>query len=437
MTVGFALWFSVIGFLGCGLFYAWSCQIARRDISERVRAAARLVALEWQIDAQEKSATKALREAEEDMRLDNVAIFIVDDSGAVLGSNRTAVLSVSDMRRHRWIIAEWKTPSANVVAGMDWRATEAVLQKQALMLTAFALALSGAGTVAAWFLVGKTLRPIGVLADQAGVASADPLQARLQAPSNDAEVQHLVETLNGFLERFQQNTRAREQFYAAAAHELRTPLAVLSGGIELALSRPRITDDYVETLRDLQGETKRLIALSEALLTLNRLQTEVGAEEPEPVDIGSECERVLSALAPIIEKKRLIVSIKGGRECTETLAPLSQVTVLLRNLLENAAKYTPVGGAIRIVVETSATAICLRVHNDYPMADALPLDRFYEPFFRADPSRSLQGGNGLGLAICRRLAELHRWDLQHTSTDDTVIVQCVFHRWFFTPDTLF
>lgn len=430
MTAGFTLCFATISLLACFVFYGWSCRLARQDVSERVRAAARLVALEWRGDAQERSVAKAFREAEEDMRLDNVTVFIADGSGAVLGSNRTAVLSASDMRRHGWILAEEPSHNARIIAGMNWRATESVLRKQAMTLTMFAFVLNGAGAIAAWFLVGKTLRPIGVLANQARFASADPLHARLQSPSNDAEVQHLVETLNGFLERFQQNTRAREQFYAAAAHELRTPLAVLSGGIELALSRSRTTADYVETLSDLQGETKRLTALSEAMLTLNRLQTEDGEEENGSVDIAAECEYVLSTLASLISGKRLAVTMSGGRENTHIIAPLSHITTLLRNLLENAVKYTPSGGAIRIAVEASATTICVHIENDYPAADALPLEKFYEPFFRADASRSLHG-NGLGLAICRRLADFHRWDLQHTSTDSTVTATCVFRRCFF------
>ncbi|MBC8134481.1 MAG: hypothetical protein H8F28_01170 [Fibrella sp.] len=427
MTLVFATWFTLIATLACVFFVVWSRRIAHDDVQERVNAAARLVAQERESVAPEKSATKAIREAKEDMRLDNVALFIVDQSGDVLGANRASSLSVADMRRHGWLISEVRSLDVTVIAGMDWRATEEVLRRQALLLSVFALLISSTGSVAAWFLVGSTLRPIGVLAEEAGFASADPLHARLRAPSDDAEVRHLVGTLNDFLERFQESTRAREQFYAAAAHELRTPLAVLSGSIELALSRPRAAADYAETLQDLQRETKRLVALAEGLLTLNRLQTSIDAEEAECVDITDECERILATLRPLVSERDLEVTVEWATATAEVFASRSHLVMLLRNLIENAAKYAEMGGRVHIHSYIEDNVIHLSVYNEYTEAANLPLERIYEPFFRADPSRSVAtGGNGLGLAISRRLADAHGWHLRHLSTNGGVLADVAF-----------
>lgn len=426
MTLAFAAWSTVITLLACVFFITWSRRVARNDVQERVSAAARLVRQEWESASTKKNAAKAIREAKEDMRLDNIALFIMDAAGNVLGANRASPLSVAEMRRHGWLTAEARSGDVTIIAGVDWQASEAAIGKQALLLYVFALLISIAGGIGAWFLVGSTLRPIGILADEAGFASADPLRARLHAPSGDAEVQHLVKTLNGFLERFQESTRAREQFYAAAAHELRTPLSVLSGNIEVALSRPRTVTDHEETLRELQTETRRLIALAEGLLTLNRLQTNSNAEEPEAVNIADECEQILDRLQ-LLACERHLKATFGGETEAGVFAPRSHVVMLLRNLLENAVKYAPTGGSVNIRVWCQEGTVRMTVYNQYENAENLPLRQIYEPFFRADPSRSVStGGNGLGLAICRRLADTHGWHLQHTATDTGIAANVAF-----------
>lgn len=424
MTWGFAAWFSFVALCACAVFLLWSRQLARRDASERVQAAAQLVAREWHGERGTEKIAKALREAQEDMRLDNVVVVIVDETGAVLGANRTAAPLPDVMRKRGFVMATVRTKNASVVAGMDWQPTEAILERQAVLLLLMVLTVAGCGAVAAWFLVGRTLRPIALLAGEATLASVDPLRARLRVPSGDAEIVHLVGTLNGFLTRFAESNREREQFYAAAAHELRTPLSVLSGNIELALSRPRTSSDYAETLTELQNETTRLINLAEGLLTMNRLQTASDAGESETVNVADECARVVASLALLAERRRVVIETHGE---AQTFAPVAHVQMLLRNLVENAAKYADPGGTVRVSIGGDATGASVAVRNDYRGADALPLYRLDEPFFRADPSRSVEtGGNGLGLAICRRLANAHGWKLSLTAEENGVLARCVF-----------
>jgi len=165
-------------------------------------------------------------------------------------------------------------------------------------------------SVLTWFLVGWTLRPIGALSQQARDATANPLQIHLVAPSPDAEVRLLVDTLNTMLEHLREDTRAKEQFYSAAAHELRTPLAVLSGSIEVVLTRPHKPEEYQETLADLLYQTRRLISLTESLLLLNRLEMGTATENQEPVDVADVCERVLTNLLPGAESRDLKVTVQ-------------------------------------------------------------------------------------------------------------------------------
>jgi signal transduction histidine kinase len=427
MTVGFMLWFAAFAVLSGISFLLWSWRSARLDREERVAAAARLVAQEWDGKPASQSVGKAFREAQEDMRLDHVSLLIVDNKGAILGANRTPSLPWPDPERAGWLTNERSVGTSTVIAGMDWNEVERALGRQALLLLGFTLLATTVVGIGTWRMVGRTLQPIGALSNQARSASADLLQARLSPPSEDREVRGLVDTLNGFLERFQENARDREQFYSAAAHELRTPLAVLSSTIEIALTRRRPLEEYEETLVDLQQETKRLILLSEGLLFLNRLQMQTEREEAVPVNIAEECCLVLKMLEPSIRAKLLQVETDWADDI-EVLAPISHVAMLLRNLIENAVKYAPAGGLVRVALQQREGEIVLVVANRYPHPEHLPLERLDEPFFRADASRSTEtGGNGLGLAICRRLVEANGWKLTLTAEKEMIVATVGFY----------
>ena len=140
-------------------------------------------------------------------------------------------------------------PFSNFLHEMDRR------QMDMLLMGGLVVLVVGIG---AWFVVGKTLSPIRRLAHQAANASAEKLDARLDAPSQDAEVLELVNTLNGFLTRMEETVETKGRFYAAASHELRTPLQALSGHLELALSRERSAEDYKAALEEAKKQSSRL-----------------------------------------------------------------------------------------------------------------------------------------------------------------------------------
>ncbi|MGC4046073.1 MAG: HAMP domain-containing sensor histidine kinase [Armatimonas sp.] len=219
----------------------------------------------------------------------------------------------------------------------------------------------------------------------------------------------------------------REQFYAAAAHELRTPLAVISASIEVVLSRPRTSDEYQETLTDLGGQFQRLTRLTEDLLTLNRLNlTEQGVEESEEVDLADICQRVLELQTPRIAEQKLTIS-PSFAEAVEIRAPLSHAFAVVRNVIENAVRYTPAGGQISVSLTQVANSVKLVVCNDFHPDSTINCQRWFEPFYREDASRSsATGGNGLGLTISRRIAEVNGWPFTLTYTDNTVRAELLF-----------
>lgn len=414
MTLGFTLSFGIFAFGACLAFFLWSRHSARLDAEERVSAAVEHLAYEWE----QKTPDETIQEVHEDARLDRVSMILVGKDDTILAADGHPSLSWP-LPARGWIAQGKRDKKGTVAAGMSWEPIMADIHGQMVLLVAFAALATGAVGGAAWLLVGRTLRPIGLLADGADAASSDPLHAHLVAPSEDAEMIHLVATLNGFLRRLGEGTRSREQFYAAAAHELRTPLAVLSADIEIALSRPRERDEHEETLRELQFQTRRLISLVEGLLMLNRLEMNTSLEEPEVSDPADVAAIALVNLRTTIERRGLRVATSLESE-SPVSAPPNHVAIVVRNLLENAVRHTSEGGK----VEVSSNG-AFRVVNDFPREHLLDTELIFEPFVQGDPARSGEG-NGLGLAICRRIAEVNGWSLRMSRYEDRVVAEIAF-----------
>lgn len=414
MTLGFTLTFAIFTTVATMAFGHWAQRAAERDAQERVASAASHLALEWK----GRTPAEAFQEVHEDARLDEVTMLLIDRKGHVVGHDGHPDLSWP-LPHQGWILRRTQTEKGTAIAGIAWGPVVQRLREEMRLLGAFAFLVSAAVGASAWFLVGRTLRPIGLLADGADAASSNPRRARLEAPSGDAEIAHLVATLNGLLSRLGEDARNREEFYASAAHELRTPLAVLSAEVEVALSRSRTVDEHEETLHDLQTQVGRLTSLVEALLTLNRIEVNTVGETLEIADPADLADSAVASLGGLIKAKRLRVETRLDA-VTEVSAPPSHLAIVVRNLVENAIRYVPEGGVVEIVSEQT-----FRVTNDLPTGSHLDLDRIFEPFVQGDPART-SGGNGLGLAICRRIADANGWRLDLRQEQDRLVAELSF-----------
>lgn len=314
--------------------------------------------------------------------------------------------------------ADGKPTEYVVTVGIPWARVTAALTAQAALLLALSLLvvlLVAGGTSV---LVGRTLRPIDDLARQAAqdATAAPPDRLRLSAPSRDAEVVRLVGTLNGLLDRIAESAAQKGRFYAAASHELRTPLHVLAGQTELALSRTRTAAEYRDALVDVQAQAERLVSLVQSLLVLNRLERFPSETLGEPVDIAALCRRLHAQFAPQMAARGLHVTMELPTDAGAATiqAPAEHVEILLRNLFENAARYTRPEGAVRLCLAPEGSDRWLRfdLFNECPPFEINNMDQLFEPFFRPDASRSSRtGGNGLGLSLCKALAEANGWRL--------------------------
>ena len=295
-------------------------------------------------------------------------------------------------------------------------------QIEFIVISCLVVALVGLG---AWMLVGKTLSPIGKLSKQAANAPADDLAFALELPSYDAEMVELVDTVNGLLSRIAQTSAAKGRFYAAASHELRTPLQALSGHLELALTRSRTADEYEKVISEAHRQSERLTDLVQDLLMLHQLDT-APARAKESVQIESICRQTIDSLQPLLDLRELTVTVQDN-DGIEIQSIHSHAEILVRNVLENAAKYADAGSAILVSITKTDRQVVLTVENKCASAQELNTEKLFEPFYRPDASRnSRTGGNGLGLAISRAIAQINGWTISFVPHQDSVTVAVAF-----------
>ncbi|HEX8234795.1 MAG TPA: histidine kinase dimerization/phospho-acceptor domain-containing protein [Abditibacteriaceae bacterium] len=407
MTVGFAFFIAFLMLAVCAAFFVYTSRSDRKNADARLAFAA----LEIQRELRDgehslKDPAELVREENEELRAADVAIMVVDKGNRVLAQSRRAVLHWPP-QGDEWRTTNFQVGTHTVVIGVEWHKTAKALHERTLFLlglSAFVVAFSSLG---AWVLVGRTLAPIDGLARQATAASTESLRVQLAAPSPDAEITHLVVTLNDLLARLGETAATRGRFYAAASHELRTPLQALTGHLEVALSRQRDAEDYKSALHEAHSQAERLTALVQDLLLLNQLEADTSRPPGVLLDIGDMCVSELSPLRSLAAERGLTIELSLPDAC-EISASWNHATMLLRNLLENAVKYATRGGNVRVQLIQSTLTIC----NDCAPVAGWDTNKYFEPFFRPDASRNSQtGGNGLGLAICKAICTSNGWDI--------------------------
>jgi two-component system OmpR family sensor kinase len=264
------------------------------------------------------------------------------------------------------------------------------------------LALLAAST-AGYFLAAAALRPVEAMRRRAAEVSSDQPGQRLPLPNANDEVRRLGETLNAMLERLEAGLARERRFVADASHELRTPLALLKTELELALRRPRSSDELEEALRSAAEEVDRLTRLAEDLLVL--AQVDEGKLPLGPTRLSVS--EVLNAVAHRFEARAaalgraLEVRVTGE---DAILADRLRLEQALGNVVDNALRHGD--GSITLEAETRDDCIELRVRDEgsgFPR-DFMP--RAFDRFTRAEEARS-GGGAGLGLAIVDAVARAH------------------------------
>jgi heavy metal sensor kinase len=266
------------------------------------------------------------------------------------------------------------------------------------------LALASFGGV---FLAGRALSPIDKLTRLARRMSAEDLSQRLNLRLPDDEVGRLARTFDEMIARLDDAFRRQRQFTADASHELRTPLTAMKGQVEVALSRSREAAAYREVLQAVNEEVDRLIRLVGSLLTLAKADAGQIPIACEVVNLGELITAAVEQVRPVARQRDLDVRVEPGPDVT-LKADEDLLLQLLLNLLDNAVKYTPSGGQVTVGWSADGRHVDLWVRDTGIGIASEHLPHIFDRFYRADKARSrAEGGAGLGLSICRWIAEAH------------------------------
>jgi signal transduction histidine kinase len=347
--------------------------------------------------------------------------LVVDRNGKVLARTPGETFPWP-LRGDSWHTTTVVYQNGTVVVGVPWEATERRLRRRTLIFLLVSIFIVAALAAGAWIAVGRTLSPLDGLTEAARQASSNNVRLRLESPSQDEEMLRLVKTLNDLLSRQEETMEARGRFYAAAAHELRTPLQALTGHLELARDRERSAADYQTALREGHAQAEQLTNLVQGLLLLNQLETNSGKSLEDQLDLADICETELASLQPLMAARGVTVASSFADDC-EITAPWSHAKILLRNLLENAVKYATPGSTVKVELDKSTFTVwneCMADEDGDP-------EKYFEPFYRPDESRNSEiGGNGLGLAICKGICEANGWKISLSQTAGGMKCQVLF-----------
>lgn len=269
----------------------------------------------------------------------------------------------------------------------------------------FSALMALAGGVATYFISGRALKPLCEFSDKIEEVQAQNLSDSRIEESSVAELNRLSVSYNRMLARLSEAFKMQRQFTANAAHEFRTPLAVMQLQLDLYNSTEHPTNDACaqQTIRMMTEQNERLSKMVKTLLDMSELQTVARDDE---IALDALVEEVLADLEPLAQEK----AIHLAAQCDAVTMTGSDILLyrLGYNLVENAIKYNTPGGTVTVGAVQQDKHIRLTVADTGTGIPEELKERVFEPFFRLDKSRSRAlGGVGLGLALVREIVNVH------------------------------
>jgi two-component system heavy metal sensor histidine kinase CusS len=264
-----------------------------------------------------------------------------------------------------------------------------------------------ASALGGYHIARRGIRPVEEITATARRIRPANLGERLATAGLPAELGALAQTFNGMLGRLEESFARLARFSADIAHELRNPVNILRGEVEVALGRPRSPEEYREVLGSCLEECARLSRLIDSLLFLARAENPRTQVERERLDLGQELEAMRAFCEASAAEGGVALRVAAGPGVEAELSrPLLQRAV--GNLVANALAHTPPGGTVTLSAVREGALVRVEVADTGAGISEEHLAHVFDRFYRADPSRSAgTGGVGLGLAIVKGIAELH------------------------------
>lgn len=276
-----------------------------------------------------------------------------------------------------------------------------------------------------WIIIGRGLNSLERIAEE--VANRAP--THLEPVDIDVvpeEVKPLIDELNKLFFRLKEGFEREKRFAADAAHELRTPLAALKAQAQVALNTNDIETKNI-ALQKLIASVNRSTHVVQQLLTMSRLVPEAaGINDVDSVNLVKLTREILALLAPVALEKNIDLSFESDKDSLVMVGNATALEILVRNLVDNAIRYTPDNGQVTVKVKRKAKELILEVADNGPGIPAELRQRVFERFFRVLGTKT--PGSGLGLAIVQQICELHqgRMELDEPKTGTGLIIRVYF-----------
>jgi signal transduction histidine kinase len=308
-----------------------------------------------------------------------------------------------------WRLALARVDGARLAVAVNAQGIDAEMRgiRNAFLLSLpLALLLTG---VASWVFASRALAPLDKLVRATRSVTAGGLDQRLASQGEDREFVQLIEVFNRMLARLERSFKQAHRFSADAAHELKTPLAIVQGQLERAIHQAELGSAMQASLTSILDEVRRLSVISRKLLLLSQADAGFLAILREPVDLSHVLHELLEDSRMLAPQLQIDAQIQPGLVLQADASLLRQV---LHNLISNAIKYNLPGGWIRIETARWSHNVEVLVSNASAGIPQAHRARLYERFFRGDQAHSRQvEGVGLGLSVSREIARAHGGDL--------------------------
>jgi len=266
-------------------------------------------------------------------------------------------------------------------------------------------------------IAGKSIRPIEKVIATAEKMTQTNLNHRIELPYHQDELYRLSVTINALLDRMQEAFQREKQFTADASHELKTPLAVVKGTLEVLVRKPREKEHYETKIQFCLKEINRMARLIDQLLLLARYESNKMNPHREGVILSVALDSVTVRLQPIALEKEILFKVFGTENAFVAADP-SMLEIILENILSNAIKYSPPRSMITITMERKSSSLACSITDQGIGIPEEKLNAIFERFYRVDESRnSGTGGFGLGLSIVKKLADLQQIKVSVTSRE--------------------
>jgi heavy metal sensor kinase len=266
-------------------------------------------------------------------------------------------------------------------------------------ITVFVMGIMGS------FLAKAALRPVDSIIKTIHQITAENMKLKLAVPQTKDEIQKLAETFNEMLQGLDRAFTSQRQLFEDLSHELKTPLTILKGEFEVILKKFRSREEYETVLKSALEEVNTIIRLAENILLLAKFDAKQVSLNKKTSELGGLIDGVVNSI-------RAVASLNEVEIYFSIMAPIpleldeGQFKIMFRNILDNAVKYTPPKGSVRVTAYVDKDFAGIRVEDTGVGIPVSEIDHIFDRFYRVDKSRQ-RSGFGLGLSIAKSIAEAH------------------------------